>query len=82
LNTILLTPEPALTLTVDRDKCIIGKSKNVADVKDDRFIGIYLTVTKTENVKDAKEQVKKDAITAPVVDNKEKSIVIKTVVPA
>ncbi|MEI6118538.1 MAG: hypothetical protein WCP92_04885 [bacterium] len=51
-----LDPEPKLTLTIDWDKCIIGKSKNNASVETDRFIGIYLTVTKTENAKDQKEQ--------------------------
>lgn len=79
LSTVKLDPEPALTLTIDWDKCIIGKSKKNQSVQEDRFIGIYLTVTKTENAKDQKEQTKL-TIQKPTATKENTWIEIKTIV--
>lgn len=80
LSTVKLDPEPTLTLTIDWDKCIIGKSKKNQSVQEDRFIGIYLTVTKTENAKDQKEQTKQ-TIQKPLANEKNKWVEIRTVNP-
>ena len=42
-------PQPLLTLKIDRDKCIIGTSNEVADKEDDRFFKIDLALTVTTN---------------------------------
>lgn len=43
LNKLTLTPEPKLTLKIDRENCSIGEVN--ADVETDRFVNMNLSIT-------------------------------------
>jgi hypothetical protein len=61
LNTLTLQdPEPTLTLDINWDECVIGKSKKTGDIVDDRFLSVYLEVKKEDIVTGGKKQSKKE----------------------